>query len=150
MLGRLLIFLIALPFLEIWLLIKLGGVIGAAATIGLIILTTIVGTQLVRLQGFHVMREIQSYQQRDETPTIPMLESGALLLAGACLIVPGLITDTLGFLLLIPPLRKFCAHRLLKNMIVVDGSGNSSPPPGAPPHVDHDTHTVEGRFHRED
>src|SRR5699024_1923857 len=119
MAGRLLLLFIALPLLETWLLIQIGSAIGALWTIVLIIATAMIGSQLVRRQGLGVMRRVREHQMRGEAPAIPMLEGVALLIAGFCLIMPGFITDTFGFLLLIPQLRGWVVKRILARAITV-------------------------------
>lgn len=150
MAGRILLLIIALPLLEIWLLIEVGSVIGALWTIILIIATTIIGTQLVRRQGLGVMTRARKYQQRGEVPAVPMLEGMALLIAGFCLILPGLITDSIGFLLLIPPFRSWVAKRLLARAVTMKTAGvYTSHGPHTHGRHDHPT-TIEGDYERRD
>lgn len=149
MAGRLLLLFIVLPLVETWLLIQVGSQIGALATIGLVILTAVIGSQLVRYQGLQTIREIQACQQRGEAPALPLIEGAALLITGALLVTPGFITDTLGFLMLVPPLRKALATRILRNAVVMSPDGS---PPGSGPHADgsRDDHTIEGKYRRDD
>jgi len=145
MAGRLLLIFIVLPLIETWLLIEVGTVIGALWTILAVIATAVVGSQLVRHQGLQTMREIQACQARGEPPAIPLLEGAALLLAGAFLVTPGFITDTLGFLLLVPPLRRQAARRLLARAIVVQGGASPTDP-----YRRHDSSVIEGEYRRDD
>lgn len=147
MAGRLLLLFIVLPLVETWLLIKVGSVIGALATIGLVILTAVIGSQLVRWQGLQTMRDIQVCQRRGEVPAIPLLEGAALLLAGAFLITPGFITDTLGFLLLIPPLRRQAARRLLARTVVIQGPGSRASDPSS---TSRGRNVIEGDYRRDE
>ena len=80
---RLLILFIALPIIELFLLIKIGGVIGFFPTIALVILTAVIGSQLVRRQGLTVLARIRESQARGEMPALPMLDGAALLHLGA-------------------------------------------------------------------
>lgn len=153
MAGRLLLIFIAFPLLETWLLIEVGSVIGGLWTIALIIVTAIVGSQLVRHQGLGVMRRVREYQSRGEAPALPMLEGMALLIAGFCLIMPGIISSTLGFLLLIPPLRTWVAKRLMARMITVqpgvyDSYGYTYPGGSQGRHSD--PTVIDGDYHRDD
>lgn len=149
MAARLLLLFIALPLFETWLLIEVGSRIGAIPTIGLVIATAVIGSQLMRRQGLQTLREIQQRQARGELPAQPMLEGLALLIAGILLITPGFISDTLGFLLLVPPLRARMAKSLLSKVIVVGAGGRGFPPP-QDPHGRHPPRTIEGEYRRED
>lgn len=149
MAGRLLLLFIVFPLLELWLLIKLGSVIGALWTIILIIATALIGSQLVRHQGLGVMRRMREQQARGEAPAQPMLEGLALLLAGLCLILPGLITDTIGFLLLIPPLRSWAARSLLARAVTVQSGGVYMHGGSARKHK-RDSSVIEGDYERRD
>ncbi len=100
---------IAIPLIEIFLFIEIGTVIGAPQTILLIVITAVIGIALLRKQGLSTMQKIQTQMQRGELPAIGMLEGIMLFIAGAFLLTPGFFTDTIGFLLLIPPLRKALA-----------------------------------------
>lgn len=145
MAGRLLLLFIAVPLVEAWLLIEIGSRIGALTTIALVIFTAIVGSQLVRLQGLRTVREIQACQRRGEAPALPLLEGAALLLAGLLLVLPGFITDAVGFLLLIPPLRRQAAIHLLRRAVVVA--------PGQPPTArkpQDNGRVIEGDYRRDD
>lgn len=145
MAGRLLLLFIALPLVETWLLIRVGQVIGALATVAAVIATAVIGSQLVRHQGIQTLREIRACQMRGEPPALPLLEGAALLVAGAFLLTPGFITDTLGFLLLIPPLRRQAARNLLTRMIVITPAG-----PYTEPDRPRDPNVIEGDYRRED
>jgi UPF0716 protein FxsA len=105
---------IGLPALELVVLIKLHGVIGMGPTILLILLTGIVGAALVRRQGMAILFRIRSEMSMGNLPAPQMMDGIMVLLAGALLITPGLITDCAGFALLIPPLRAFIRSRLRK------------------------------------
>ena len=94
------------PLVEIYLFIEIGTVIGAWQTILLIIVTAVIGVALLRQQGLSTMQKIQVQMQRGELPAVGMLEGIMLFIAGATLLLPGFFTDIIGFLLLIPPLRK--------------------------------------------
>lgn len=102
----LLVLFIVAPLAELYVLIRVGGAIGAAPTILLAVLTAILGTVLVRRQGFAVLRRIHEAMGRDEVPALEMLDGALLLIAGMLLLVPGFISDALGCALLVPPLRR--------------------------------------------
>jgi UPF0716 protein FxsA len=108
-----LILIIALPLLEIALLIKVGAVIGIWATLGIILVTGLIGMTVFQQQGFGVARRAFDQMQSGEPPLEPMAESALLAFAGGCLIAPGLITDAIGLFLLVPPLRRILARSLI-------------------------------------
>jgi UPF0716 protein FxsA len=112
----LLLLFILIPLLEIWLFIILGGFIGVYPTLFIILLTAILGTFLVKTQGINVLKEIQSKFNELENPTEPIVHGAMILFAGALLLTPGFFTDTIGFLLLLPKIRK-AAFFWLKNKV---------------------------------
>ncbi len=98
---------IVLPALELVLLIEVGSRIGTVATLGLIVLTGVLGASLARVQGFLVLRKIQEDVARGQLPAGPMVDGLIILVAGALLITPGILTDAFGFLCLVPAFRAF-------------------------------------------
>jgi len=109
-----LLFLV-IPLIEIYFLIQVGQVIGAAWTIFLVVATAVIGAFLLRLQGFQTLLRAQDVMARGQIPAMEMMEGLCLLVSGALLLTPGFFTDTLGFLLLLPPLRRNVISHLLKN-----------------------------------
>ena len=101
----LLLAFILVPLAEIALLIQVGGVIGVVPTLVLIVLTAIAGTWMLRHQGFTVLRRAQRQLEQGVMPVAEVFEGLCLLVAGALLLTPGFITDTLGALLLVPRIR---------------------------------------------
>ena len=93
---------IGLPALEIFLMIKIGGEIGALNTVALIFLTAIIGIYYARLQGIQTLRSgiINIYQNK--TPIYELISGASIAFAAVLLIIPGFFTDLIGFLLLIP------------------------------------------------
>ena len=112
----LLLLFILIPLLEIWLFILLGGFIGIYPTLFIILLTAILGTFLVKTQGVNVLKEIQSKFNELENPTEPIVHGVMILFAGALLLTPGFFTDTVGFLLLLPKVRR-AAFFWLRNKV---------------------------------
>jgi UPF0716 protein FxsA len=133
------------PLLEIWLLIKVGSIIGALPTIGLVLLTAALGAALARHQGLATLQRLQSTLARGEAPAIEMMEGVLLLIGALLLLTPGFFTDALGFACLIPPLRRALAWWAVRHFAVVTPAGPSQGGPGG-----HAPHTIEGEFHRED
>ncbi len=105
--------IIILPIVEISLLIKLGGAIGAWATIFLIIGGAVFGLFLLRLQGLETLWRAKEQMLKGGSPLPQIMEGLLLLVAGISLIVPGLMTDIIGLFLLIPPLRRGIAGAML-------------------------------------
>ncbi len=107
MLARLLLLFIVVPVIELFLLIEVGQVIGTLPTIGLIILTGAVGAFLARRQGLQVVMRVRGQLQTGQLPTDALFDGAVILIAGAFLMTPGILTDTVGFLFLIPATRRF-------------------------------------------
>lgn len=105
MFFRLLVLFTVIPVVELYLLIRLGTVIGAFATITLVIGTGVLGAALSRMQGFAVLQNIRMRTNRGEFPAAEMIDGLCILIAGVVLLTPGILTDILGFLLLLPPTR---------------------------------------------
>lgn len=110
-----LLIFVGAPLIELYLLIEVGSEIGALPTILLSIFTAVLGGTLVRTQGFAVLFRAQSQMANREVPAIELMEGAMLLLVGLALLLPGFITDAVGFLLLIPPLRRWLIVRWLKH-----------------------------------
>ena len=99
-----LIFLLV-PLLEIYILIQVGQVIGALWTVFFVVLTAVIGVQLLKSQGLSTLSRAQHKMNEGELPAQELMEGIALIVAGAFLLTPGFFTDTAGFLLLFPPTR---------------------------------------------
>ena len=101
----LLLLFIALPALELALLIEIGSRIGTPATLAIIVITGAVGAFYARREGLSVLRKLQQQMGSGQLPADSLDDGALILIASALLITPGLITDTVGFLLLAPPIR---------------------------------------------
>ena len=145
---RLILFVVFLtvPLVEIYLLIQVGGIIGALPTIFLVVFTAVLGALLLRHQGLATLMRAREQMEQGVLPAMPMLEGMALLAAGLLLLTPGFLTDAIGFLLLVPPLRQALIRHLF------GGGRPPGPPPGTPGGQagSHPTHTIEGEYWRED
>lgn len=115
MLWLFLLLFVGTPLIELYLLIQVGSVIGAVPTIALTLLTAILGGWLVRMQGLSVLLRVRAMLDRGEMPALELIDGAVLLVAGFALLLPGFITDAIGFLLLIPPLR----HALIRRYVHV-------------------------------
>ena len=105
--NAVILFIIGIPAIEIYLLIKVGGVIGALNTILLIFFTAITGVYFAKLAGLSTLRSGLSQMIKNEIPIYEIISGAALAFAALLLIIPGFLTDIVGFLLIIPVTRKF-------------------------------------------
>ena len=95
-----------IPIIEIFLLIQVGSLIGALPTIGLVVLTAVLGVALLRAQGLQTYLRFHRSLSEGRYPATEMLEGVALLVGGALLLTPGFFTDAVGFVCLVPPSRR--------------------------------------------
>ena len=93
------------PFIEIYLLIKIGAQVGAFNTILIVILTGLLGASLARLEGIKTMTKVRESMNRGELPAEEMLDAMLIFVAGVVLLTPGFITDLTGLALLVPQAR---------------------------------------------
>jgi len=133
--GRiLLIAFIVMPIIEIAVLIQVGGWLGLWPTLALIILTAVAGTWMLRQQGFAVLTRAQSQLERGAVPLGEVFEGFCLVIAGALLLTPGFVTDIMGGLLLLPPIRSWLYQVLgghLRASVRQGGTTFGTPPPGS-------------------
>ncbi len=106
------LFIIGIPLIEIYLMIKIGGIIGAFNTIFLIFFTAITGIYFARLEGLNTIRSGIGQLVKNEIPIYELLSGAAIAFAALLLIIPGFLTDIVGFLLIIPFTRKFIIRNL--------------------------------------
>ncbi|HMQ54138.1 MAG TPA: FxsA family protein [Anaerolineae bacterium] len=112
MLARLLLLFIVVPAVELFLLIEIGQWIGTLPTIGLIFATGALGAFLAKRQGLQVLTRLQTELQTGRSPADSIFDGVLVLLAGALLLTPGILTDILGFLCLIPATRRLIKQAL--------------------------------------
>jgi UPF0716 protein FxsA len=125
------LFLVALPFLEIAGFVIVGRQVGVLYTLALVIGASILGAILLRIQGFGAMSRIRKELDAGHDPSRELANGVMILAAGVLLLIPGFVTDIIGLLLFLPPVRDI-AWRLLKSRIVVSASGfDSFTRPGA-------------------
>ena len=103
----LILFIIGIPVIEIYLIIKVGGVIGALNTILLIFFTAITGIYFAKIAGLSTLKSGFNQLVKNEIPIYEIISGAALAFAALLLIIPGFLTDIIGFLLIIPITRKF-------------------------------------------
>ena len=105
---------IGVPALEVFLMIKIGGKIGALNTVSLIFLTAIIGLYFAKLEGIKTMRSGIMNLYQNKIPIYEMISGASIAIAALFLIIPGFITDAIGFLLLIPLTRKILIGFFIK------------------------------------
>ena len=105
--NAVILFIIGIPVIEIYLIIKVGGVIGALNTILLIFFTAITGVYFAKIAGLSALRSGFDQLVKNEIPVYEIISGAALAFAALLLIIPGFLTDIVGFLLIIPITRKF-------------------------------------------
>ena len=123
------LFIIGIPLIEIYLMIKVGSVIGAFNTIFLIFFTAITGIYFAKLEGLNTIRSGFTQLVKNEIPIYEIISGAALAFAALLLITPGFLTDLVGFLLIIPITRKIFIRsissklrRKKENEIIIEGS----------------------------
>tara|TARA_B100000029_G_scaffold37867_1_gene35572 strand:- start:2551 stop:2979 length:429 start_codon:yes stop_codon:yes gene_type:complete len=133
--NAVILFIIGIPLIEIYLMIKVGGVIGAFNTIFLILFTAITGIYFARLAGLSTIQSGFNQLIRNEIPIYEIISGAALAFAALLLIFPGFLTDIIGFLLIIPVTRKlfilgisskFKKKNFNKNEDIIEGSIDES------------------------
>ena len=97
--------LVVVPIIEIGLFIELGGFLGLWPTLGIVVLTALVGSVLLRAQGLSTVEELRRTAETGQSPAGPMANGALILVAGLLLLTPGFFTDSIGFLLMVPPIR---------------------------------------------
>ena len=132
MLIRLLLLFTVVPMVELLLLLRIGQRIGAEYTVLLILATGAIGATLARYQGLRTWRRIQDQVAHGEMPTKELLNGLMILVAGALLVTPGVITDGIGFLLLLPPtralLRRYLSRYYKSQLVIMHPHLDFEPP----------------------
>ena len=106
--------IILIPIIEIYLLIKIGSEIGAITTIILIFVTAIVGVYYAKYEGLNTLKSGFVQLSKNETPAYEIISGAAIAFAALLLIIPGFVTDVLGFLIIFPISRKFIFNKFIK------------------------------------
>ncbi len=152
----LLLIFIVMPIVEMWLLITVGREIGAWSTIGLVLLTAAVGFSLLRHQGFATLFRARQKMDAGELPAMEMVEAIILAVCGALLVTPGFVTDVIGFVGLMPSLRRGIVLNMVSRMNVVNYSEqtvrqrHTSPESSQSDSNNRGPETLEGEYWRED
>ena len=124
MLGRIFLFFTIVPLVELFILIKIGGHIGALNTILLVILTALLGAMLVRMEGLRTLRQIQSSLARGQLPAEELIDGVLIFAGGILLVTPGVLTDLCALILLLPYTRMHFKRWLRRRFDRMVASGN--------------------------
>ena len=122
--NALILFILSIPLIEIYLMIKVGGVVGAFNTIFLIFFTAITGVYFARLAGLNAIRSGFNQLMKNEMPIYEIISGAALAFAALLLIIPGFLTDLVGFLLIVPITRKFFIRSVFSKFNRKKNDGN--------------------------
>lgn len=114
MCGVLAFLFIGVPAVEIYVLIKVGGLIGALPTLGIIVATGVAGAALAKHQGLTAVKQVQDAISSGDRIGSSLVEAALVLAAGLLMLTPGFITDAVGLSLLVPPIRSLAAARIVK------------------------------------
>ncbi len=140
---RVLATFIVVPVIEMVILIEVGGLIGALPTVALVVLTAVIGVALLKHEGMETLARVQNRLSVGELPATELLEGVMLIVGGALLLTPGFVTDSIGFVCLIPYFRRPLAQLMIRKGII-----------GAVPRfftaTNNDGQTLEGEFRSED
>lgn len=139
---------VAVPLIEIGLFIQVGGVIGLWPTLAIVLVTALIGSNVVRHQGRGALQDLQQSFSTMRDPSEPLAHGAMILLAGALLVTPGFFTDSVGFALLFPKVRTWVMAYARKRITV---QSFSQPPHGRgfqSPHQDFQTKTdvIDGEY----
>ena len=122
--NTILLFLSAIPAIEIYVMIKIGQNIGAFSTVSLIFITAIIGVYFAKLEGLNTLRSGVYNLYKNKIPLYEMISGATIALAAILLIIPGFITDFFGFILLFPPTRKIIINSFLKRKNIKNNEGD--------------------------
>jgi len=119
-----LLLFIAVPVIEMWILIQVGGEIGALPTIALVVLTAMIGLSLLKRQGLSTLMSARAKMDQGRIPAGELVSGVMLAVGGALLLTPGFVTDAAGFLLLLPMTRRWLVIQLIeryRGKIIIEG-----------------------------
>ena len=122
--NPILLTIILIPVIEIYLLIKIGSQIGAITTIILIFATAVIGIYYAKYEGLNTLKSGFSQLSKNQTPAYEVISGAAIAFAALLLIIPGFVTDTLGFLLIFPISRKFIFNKFSKKIKTKENEKN--------------------------
>ena len=114
--SRLFLLFVGVPLLELFILVQVGQIVGVWPTLGLVVLTGVSGAALARLEGLRTLWKIKGDLGQGRLPGGALLDGFAILMGGALLLTPGILTDLVGFSFLLPPTRKILLRRIRKSL----------------------------------
>ena len=128
----LLLLFLVVPVAELAVIVQVAGSMGVLPTLGLLVLISVAGAWLVKREGLGALRRVQDNLARGELPTSDLVDGLLILFAGALLLTPGFVTDSVGFLLLLPPSRAVIRAVVLRRVArrIVEGLGFGVAGPG--------------------
>jgi UPF0716 protein FxsA len=141
-----LLLFVGVPLMELYFLIKVGSQIGAFSTIFLTVFTAMLGGWMVRSQGFSTLTRVRGSMERGEVPAFEMMEGAVLLVCGFLLLLPGFITDIVGFVFLVPPVRRWLLAVGLQQGGVMGPAGSATDDS----YRSQERRVIEGEYKRED
>ncbi len=139
------LFFLIVPFVEIYLLLQIGGIVGILPTVFLVVFTAVLGAWLLRQQGFATWQRFQVSLAKGAIPAYEMIEGPILLVGGALLLTPGFFTDAIGFACLIPFTRRKLAKYIIENQLIKAQTGS----PFGNTQAKNDN-VIEGEFKKEE
>jgi len=142
------LFFLVVPFVEIYLLLQLGGIVGIFPTVLLVVFTAVLGAWLLRRQGFATLQRFQARLAKGEIPAYEMIEGPILLVGGALLLTPGFFTDAMGFACLVPQARRKLAQYVIEKNLINMQAG--SPFQGNQGNQPKQGNVIEGEFDKEE
>jgi len=116
MLFKLILLLTVVPLIELYLLVRLTQATNFAVTVAVILTTGVVGAILAKMEGLRVLRNVQKDMAEGRLPADGLIDGAMILVAGALLVTPGMLTDTVGFLFILPPSRALF-RKMIKRLI---------------------------------
>lgn len=122
----LLVLFILVPIIEIAVFIQVGEVLGLGATLFIVVITAVLGVNLLKQQGFKAWRDIQLSMAQGNIPAVEMAAGAQLLFAGGLLLTPGFVTDIIGFSLMVPQLRLYLARQMIKKGMMSTAGGSTT------------------------
>ena len=136
---------LSVPLIEIALFIQIGGAIGLWSTLGIVVLTAVIGTFLVKTQGALAMNNLRQSFGTLSDPSEPLAHGAMILVSGALLLTPGFFTDAVGFALLIPAVRS-AVFRYIKSRIKVQSFDMGGAQQQRPQQYARDPNVIDGEF----
>ena len=128
MMGRLFLLFTLVPLLELYILIKIGGYLGAFPTVALVVFTALLGVVLARFEGLRTLQQIRQSLSRGIVPAEEMVDGVLIFVGGILLIIPGVLTDLFALVLLIPYTRTIFSVWLRRRLRPHDYVGKCPPP----------------------